>query len=186
MKITKNILIVTTAILSTVFLSMPVIAFAKQAQNGNNDSSSQNGSINNSGQNKLEGDNLKNCQSRETEINNIMARITNRGEKQLLLLDATATRLQTFYNNNNYKLNNYDELINQINTTRVEAQNTVQTMTRNNTSFNCGSDDPKSTANSFKERVRLQSNALDGYKTAIKNLLSNIKEAINNASEVNE
>jgi len=204
MRITKYTLTTAVITLGVIFLLVPVVTFAKQAQaqNGNSDSSTQNSNTSNTnsntsssqensadsnGQGKLEGDNLKKCQTKETQINSIMARITDRGEKQLVLMSTISNRLQSFYKAKEYNISNYDELIANVNTTRLEAKNMVQAMIKNSNKFDCGSSDPKTSANSFKERAKSQNGALNEYKTAINNLLLKIKEvAITETLEVTE
>lgn len=183
--------ILAVAIFSFVAISIPLTVTAKQAQaqggsdnssQGSGSSNSENGSSDNSqgtqvSTGKLEGNKLEACQNRERVISNIMARVNDRGSKQLAVFDKISERVQAFYKAKGYTLTNYDELVTAVNAKRTEAQAAVQTMAQNGTVFDCGSDDPKGTVNQFKERAQAQIGALGEYKTAVKNLIVGVKTA---------
>jgi hypothetical protein len=146
---------------------------------GNATSDSQSNSQQNAApiQKKLGAENLKSCQNREGAIDNIMARISDRAQKQLTLMDQISLRVQNLYKDKNMSIGNYEALVATVAAKKAIADremNTVRTMSRQ---FNCDSDDPKGTATQFKANTSLQSGALNDYKTAIINLINSVESA---------
>lgn len=196
--------LIMTAMIVFVSLLVPFVAVAKEVQvqqSNNNDNGKSSNVVNqNSGAEstepkpnavatlttrattgKLEATKLKLCQNRERTTANIMARIADRGNKQMLVFDKISERVQAFYKSKGYSLGNYDELLAQVNTTRAGVQTATQTITQHGVDFNCDSDDPKGSVNAFKERARVQNEDMKAYKTAINNLIVGVKSV---ASEV--
>ena len=124
---------------------------------------------------KLADTKLRACQNREKAINNIMARIADRGQKQLNLFTNIATRTETFYINKGKVLSNYDTLVADVNAKRAAAQTRINTIKSDAVSFKCDGTDPKGAAASFKTDLKAEITALKNYKTAVKNLIVGVK-----------
>ncbi|HSX35820.1 MAG TPA: hypothetical protein VLH84_02690 [Patescibacteria group bacterium] len=124
---------------------------------------------------KLAEAKLKVCQKRETTVNNIMARIADRGQKQLDLFTSIATRVETFYANKGKTLSNYDALVADVNAKKDAAQTEVDSVKATSVTFKCDGTDPKGTAQSFKGDLKAEIDALKAYKTAVKNLIVGVK-----------
>jgi hypothetical protein len=120
---------------------------------------------------KLADAKLRVCQHREKSINNIMARIADRGQKQLDLFTSIATRTEDFYTSKGKTLSNYDALVSDVNTQRAAAQSEVDTIKSDSVSFKCDGTDPKGAAQAFKDDLKLEMSALKTYRTAVKNLI---------------
>lgn len=126
-------------------------------------------------QTRLADAKLKACQNREKAINNIMARIADRGSKQLDVFNKIAQRTETFYTTKGKTLSNYDALVADVNTKRVAAQTAVDAVKVNSVTFKCDSTDPKGAAQLFKDGIKARTVALKNYKTAVKNLIVSVK-----------
>ena len=124
---------------------------------------------------KLTAVKLEICQKRETEITNIMARMGDRGQKQVDLFAGIATRAENFYTEKGKTLSNYDALVTDVNNKKAAAQLAVNAVKSAAPTFKCDGDNPKATATSFKNIVKIQIDALNAYKTAVKNLIVGIK-----------
>jgi hypothetical protein len=124
---------------------------------------------------KLAADKLGICQKRETEITNIMARMGDRGQKQLDLFAGIATRAENFYTEKGKTLSNYDLPVTDVNNKEATAQLAVNAVKVATPSFKCDGDNPKATATSFKNIVKIQIDALNAYKQSVKNLIVGIK-----------
>ncbi len=118
---------------------------------------------------------LKACQKRETAINNIMARIANRGEKHLDVFNKIAERTEAFYVAKGKTLSNYEALVADVDAKRAAAQAAVDAIKATSVSFKCDGTDPKGMASSFKDSLRSEIAALKAYKTAVKNLIVGVK-----------
>ena len=124
---------------------------------------------------RLENAKLKACQNREKAINNIMARISDRGQKQLDLFTTIAERTEKFYTDKGKTLSNYDELTADVTAKKAEAQTVVDTVKSSSVSFTCDGEDPKGVAQTFKDNLKIEITALNAYKTAVKNLIVGVK-----------
>jgi hypothetical protein len=126
---------------------------------------------------KLTKAKLKLCQNREQAINNIMARQGDRGDKQLDVLTKIADRVKAFYKSKGLKVDNYDDLVAAVNTSRKAAIKAVKTVADNGMVFDCDADNPKAAIAAYKESIQSGSEALKAYKTAVKNLIVAVKSA---------
>jgi hypothetical protein len=126
-------------------------------------------------QTRLTDAQLRVCQRHEVVITNIMARISQRGQKQLDLFTTIAERTETFYVNKGKTLSNYDTLVADVNAKKVDAQTAVDATKTVGAEFKCDGTDPKGVATAFKEDLKNQIDALKAYKTAVKNLIVGVK-----------
>lgn len=118
---------------------------------------------------------LKSCQNRQHAIDNIMARISDRGQKQLTLFSTIATRVENFYTTKGNTLGNYDTLVANVNAQQTAAQNAVDIIKVDSTGFSCDSSSPKAFVNSFKDSLKSEISALQTYRTSVKNLIVGVK-----------
>lgn len=126
-------------------------------------------------QTKLADAKLKVCQKREAAINNILARIANRGQKQLDVFNKIAERTMAFYADKGKVLSNYDALVTDVNDKKAAAQTAVNAVAATSVTFKCDGTDPKGAAQSFKDSLKAEIAALKEYKTAVKNLIVGVK-----------
>lgn len=126
-------------------------------------------------QTRLADAKLKVCQNREKVVTNIMARIADRGQKQLDLFTTIATRTETFYTTKGKTLSNYDALVADVNAQHTSAQTAVDTIKATSVTFKCDGTDPKGMVSSFKDSLKLEISALQDYRTAVKNLIVGVK-----------
>lgn len=118
---------------------------------------------------------LKACQNREKAITNIMARIANRGQKQVTLFDKIANRTEAFYVDKGRTLSTYDALVADVAAKKADAQAAVDATKATSVEFKCDGTDPKGVASTFKQQLKTQNDALKDYKTAVKNLIVGVK-----------
>lgn len=126
-------------------------------------------------QTRLADAKLKACQARETAITNIMSRVSDRGTKQLSLFTTIANRVEEFYTKSGKTLNTYDTLVTAVDTTKATATTVVDNVQSTSTGFSCTSNDPKGFAMTFKTNLKAEIDALNAYKTAIKNLIVGVR-----------
>jgi len=186
--IVKHSFIVTISVFSLMFV-LPFLVGAKSVNAQNNTQSNPNGGGVQGNSTvvakKLSGDGLKSCQNREKTINNIMARVQDRAQKQSTLMARITERVQAFYSEKNMTLSNYDELVANIESKKMVAEQAMNNVRVMNGSFSCGNDDPKSVSTQFKSNAKIQNGALAEYKNAIKDLLVAVKSAYNSSMEEN-
>lgn len=118
---------------------------------------------------------LRVCQNRQKAVTNIMARIADRGQKQVNLFTTIADRTEKFYTDKGKTLSNYDALVTDVNTKKAAAQTEVDTLKSASTTFTCDGSDPKGMAASFQTDLKAEIAALKDYKTAVKNLIVGVK-----------
>lgn len=183
-------------------IAIPVAVFARNAQavegddtvttsngqgtdNGqgsDGDQGSDNGQGLQTASGRLEDAKLKLCENRQMVMSNIMARVADRGNRQMLVFDKISERVQAFYADKGYSIANYTELVAAVVATRTEAQTALQTMAQNGQTVDCGGDNPKADVDAFKLRAQTMRGALNEYKAAIKNLIVAIKAAAEDAA----
>lgn len=139
-----------------------------------------------SGQSHLAAAKLKSCQNRQQAIDNIMARIADRGQKQLTLFSTIATRVETFYTDKGNTLANYDQLVADVNTHQAAAQSVVDTIKSDSTGFSCDSSDPKAFVESFKSSLKTEISVLKDYRTSVKNLIVGVKSVQGTSSSASQ
>jgi len=118
---------------------------------------------------------LKVCQNREKIITNIMTRMGDRGQKQVDLFTKIADKTQVFYTEKSKISSNYDALVSDLAAKKADAQAAVDKTKAVGVDFKCDGSDPKGVAASFKENMKAQNGALKIYKTAIKDLIIDVK-----------
>ncbi len=121
---------------------------------------------------------LKICQDRQHAIDNIMARIANRGQKQLTLFSTIATRTEAFYTSKSVTLSNYAALVADVNAKQAAAQTAVDAVKSASTGFSCDSSDPATSVASFQSALKTEIAALQAYRTAVKNLIVGVKSVV--------
>lgn len=118
---------------------------------------------------------LKVCKNREKTITNIMARIADRGEKQIDLFGKIADRTEAFYTDKGKTLSTYDALVADVAAKKADAQAAINATKATSVEFKCDGTDPKGVASSFKDQMKAQDTALKAYKTSVKNLIVGVK-----------
>jgi hypothetical protein len=127
------------------------------------------------GQTRLEAAKLKACQNREKAIQNIMARVSDRGNKQLEVFTKISDRVQAFYEVRGLTLSNYAELVAEVSAKKEAAQTAVDIVKSGSTEFSCDGESPKAVVETFKENLKSMNTALKEYRTAVKNLIVGFK-----------
>ena len=124
---------------------------------------------------RLEENKLRVCERREQVINNILGRIAKRGQKHLDLFTTIAERVQAFYEEKGKVLDNYDELVAEVNNKKATAQTVVDEVEGMRVEFQCDGTDPKGVAASFKDALKSEIEALKAYRKAVRNLIVGVK-----------
>lgn len=145
---------------------------AQEARSSNPSGSPEAGRAN--GQAHLADAQLKACQNRENAINNIMARIVDRGTKQINVFDTIAVRVEDFYAKQGKTVSNYGALVTAADAAKTKAQADLAAV-KTDATFSCVSPDPKATITAFQSTLRLEIADLKAYKTAVRNLIVAVK-----------
>jgi hypothetical protein len=127
------------------------------------------------GQAHLVAAQLKSCQNRQKAITNIMARISDRGQKQLTLFGTIATRVEAFYTDKGKTLSNYDALVADVNAKAATAQIAVNATNSAGSGFSCDGTNPKGFVSLFQASLKSEISALQDYRTSVKNLTVGVK-----------
>lgn len=126
---------------------------------------------------------LRACQNRQQAVTNIMARIADRGQKQLNLFTTIATRVENFYTTKGSTLGSYDTLVAAVNTQQAAAQTAVDAVKASGSGFSCDSGDPKAFVTTFKSSLKSEISALQSYRTSVKNLIVGVKSVQSTATQ---
>lgn len=127
-------------------------------------------------QQRLAENRLRVCEQRKVRINAIMDRAILRAEKHLDLFSSISDRVQNFYLDKGYTLDNYEELVTAVDTAKAQAQANLETL-KDLDSFECTADDPKGNIEEFKLALKTINQDLKDFRTAVKNLIVGVKSA---------
>lgn len=171
--------VVAFSVLAMTLTGIPVVAIGEANSHAKAEvttqTTEQSTGLDSRGTTKLADAKLKACQNRQKTINNIMARISDRGQKQLDLFTTIAVRVETFYIDKGKTLSNYDELVADVTTKKEAAQTAVDAVKANSITFKCDGTDPKGVVTTFKDSLKSGIDALKAYRTSVKNLIVGVK-----------
>ncbi len=134
-------------------------------------------------QDRLADAKLKACENRQASITNIMARIGDRGQKQIDLFTKISDRVQAFYVEKGNTLATYDSLVTAATDAKTKAQTAVDDTKATTVEFDCDGDNPRGVAETFKANAISQKAAIKDYKTAVKNLIVGVKSVQSTTNE---
>jgi hypothetical protein len=120
---------------------------------------------------------LRSCQNREKAVNNILTRVSTRGQNQLTLFSTIAQRVEAFVTTKNLTVVNYAQLVATMNTDKAIATADLAAM-KTNVTLDCTSNDPQGKISSFKSSLQKEISDLKTYKTDVKNLIVAVKTAV--------
>ena len=171
--IIRNTVVAAIAVLSLSFVVAGPVANAQNARAEEAQTTAAEKKA--AAQTRLADAKLKACQNRETAITNIMARMSDRGQKQIDLFTTITERVETFYTDKGKTLATYDSLVTPVTGAKTNTQTAVDATKAASMGFSCDSDNPKGFVDSFKVALKTQIDALNTYKTAVKNLIVGVK-----------
>jgi peptidoglycan hydrolase CwlO-like protein len=124
---------------------------------------------------------LKACQNREAAITKRSTQLAKTASNIQEKFDAIATRVETYYTAKavpaGKTISNYDALVAEIATKKTAVQTALTTVQTSAAAFSCTSDDPKRQLTQFRTDMQAVKKDLQGYRTAIKNLIVAIRSA---------
>ena len=121
------------------------------------------------------------CKARENIIKKRLQSFTTLAETIERNFDRLVGRVKSYYENKlapkGVTVSNYSELLANVNSKRGNVESALSDLKISANSFSCGSADPKSELNTFREKAQVLIKALKEYKTAVKDLLVAVKTA---------
>ncbi|MDD3035794.1 MAG: hypothetical protein PHO93_02645 [Candidatus Saccharimonadaceae bacterium] len=184
-KHTQTLKVLLLAGFMSVAITMPAFAISDNAGGTDNqsDNSNQSDSSQSNSSGKLDDKKKQICERNSNRIRNMFTNMNSLGEGRLNLFDNIAQKVQKFYSDNKLNVENYDQLVQEINSTKEAAQLAIQAAVSTSSQFGCDTDDPKGTVNQYKVQVKTQVQALKDYRTAVKDLISAVQLAAQSSSE---
>ncbi len=173
--------------LLAVTLLIPIAVSAQNADAGNSSGGATAGSgSENSVVARLTDRKLAICQNREQVMNNIMARIGDRGQKQINVINSIQEKVQNFYTDKEITVENYDALMATVTTKKQVATTAMNNVRLMKGTFSCSGENPKGVAVQFKSQAATQSAAMKEYRDAVHALAVSIKTALGDSQAVVE
>lgn len=120
---------------------------------------------------------LKICKRHEASINNVISRVSDRDQKRQNLFNATVEKIQAFYTNKNLSIANYDVLLSDLESKKLQSRLTIDAMNNTKVTFECNNNDPKGIVSSFKNNHSATAVELNNYKESVKAFLKVVKTA---------
>ena len=124
---------------------------------------------------KLTNAKLKSCQKHEKAITNTLSRLSDRGQKQVVLFGTIASRVETFYTDKGKTLASYDALVADVNAKAAAAQTALSGINAAGSGFSCDGSNPSGFMSTFKDNLKLEISALKDYRTSVRNLIVGVK-----------
>lgn len=124
---------------------------------------------------RLDAAKLKLCSAREKTIDNVLTRVSNRGNGHLTLITDVANKTEAFYTRSGKSLSNYESLLATVNADKVTAQDAVNRVKTDSISFSCDGSNPVGILQAFKADVQNEVSSLKDYKTAVQALITGVK-----------
>lgn len=125
---------------------------------------------------KLADKRLEACNNRATRINQIAQKSVEQSRKHLAVFASIEQRVEDFYKSRNLSADNYDTLTTAADQKKAAAEATLQVAAE--TEFNCSEANPARPGEVIKNLMQTQHQALKEYRTAIKNLIVDVKHAL--------
>lgn len=126
-------------------------------------------------QNKLQEAKLKSCQARENAITNRSVHLGQLVTTMEGNFDAIATRVENYYTtkvlSSGKPVINYNNLVTDIQTKKDAVQTSITKAQAAVAGFSCTGDDPKGQLTTFRVNMQAVKQALNDYRTSIKNLI---------------
>lgn len=130
---------------------------------------------------RLNDNKLRSCESREEAIKNRGESLTRMAANMLGKFDAIVSRVKDFYQNKviptGKTVPNYDSLLADIASKKAAVEAALSAVPDTD-SFDCNSDDPKTHASDFREKMKDVKEALHEYRTSVKNLIAAIHRVL--------
>jgi hypothetical protein len=159
---------------------MPIAVYAEEVENnpGNKPTVTV--------QERLTARNLAKCQLREKVMNNIIARIGDRGQKQINVISSIQQKVENFYADKQITVENYDALLKNAQDKQQLATKEMESVRAMNGTFSCIGENPKVVAAQFKNQAATQSAAMKDYRLAVHELAVSVKTALGDSQAVVE
>jgi hypothetical protein len=126
-------------------------------------------------QTKLDANRQKVCEQRAEKINAIIQKRSEMATKNLEVFTKISERVQEFVKTKGYTIENYDALVATINDKKAAAQAAITV--NSETTFSCSEADGSDVAKLPRESMTAVRDALQAYRTAIKDLIVQVKPA---------
>lgn len=123
---------------------------------------------------KLADKRLAACEKRQTKVNNIFTKATDRNKKHLAVFQKIEERVREFYATKNLSAEGYEAAV--ANADAKEAVAVAAIEASSEVTFDCASTDAAKPGAAIKEAMQVRHAALKDYRTAVKDLILVVKK----------
>jgi len=131
---------------------------------------------------KLESKRLEVCKTHEQKINTLNSKNTEQNKRQLATFLKVENNTKKFYANKGLSAEGYDSAVTAADAKYADAVAAIEASSEVN--FNCETTDSTNPGSTIKEVTVVRHTALKEYKTAVKNLITIVKNA--NTEKINQ
>lgn len=131
---------------------------------------------------KLEGEKLTFCQKKESTLKTHMQRAIDQGENQLNVFKTIENRTKIFYLAQGHTVSTYETASSEADDKYAIAKEIVDNLSTQ--TFTCSDNNPKQILTTFHDAVTAKNQALNDYRTAVKNLIVAVKSAQSQSTPV--
>ena len=123
---------------------------------------------------KLADKRLAACEKRQTKVNNIFKKATERNKKQLAVFQKIEERVREFYATKKLSADGYDAAVKNADEKEAAAVAAIEASAE--VTFDCASTDAAKPGVAIKEAMQARHAALKDYRTAVKDLILAVKK----------
>lgn len=131
---------------------------------------------------KLDEAKKKACENNINTINRLKEKMDQRRQNVLNRITKISEAIQTFYNEKQLSVTNYDELVAKVSAAKAVAETAVQSQ-QQIPSLDCNGDHPRAEVSTYKERHSTAIDAVKAYRDAVKELVRAVKAVAESASQ---
>lgn len=117
------------------------------------------------------------CERREQQVSRLIPRLSNGSSRVLGSIDSVYERVQSFYDDGQLTVENYDELNDAVAAARMKATAAVEAVSTNGFTLDCDNPSVGDQLFGFRESVADTRDELKTYRAELVNLISSLRSA---------
>lgn len=131
---------------------------------------------------KLADRKLAQCEKSQARIKKLIENAVSKRQEQIAHINSNAEKVQDYYIKKGVEIDNYETLVETVNTKHAEAVEAVSTLPPAE-EFDCKGEGPKAQIQEFHDKRALALDTLRDYRSAVKDLIKAVKAAKANNAE---
>lgn len=120
---------------------------------------------------------VERCERNQSKLESLMPRLSNSADVQTRVLDTMYERVVGFYETGQLSVDNYEELVAEIETQKMEAADALVILSETTVEINCEQKGLGGQLSEYREGIKVVRDEIREYRTALVNLIKAMKSA---------